>query len=196
VPELADLSNEPESTWTLYGPEARKPGTFAYNCLMARRLAERGVRFTQVYKRGWDVHANCVGDLPKLCNETDHASYALVTDLKQRGMLDDTLVIHGGEFGRTVYSQGKLARDDYGRDHHPRNFCMWMAGGGIKGGVSVGTTDELGSAAVDSPFHVKRLHATVLNQMGLDPNALSYFYGGLDQKLVGVEHVSPITEIV
>lgn len=137
VPDLIDLSDEPASTWTLYGEEAKKPGTFAYNCLMARRLAERGVRFTQVFKRGWDVHSNVVGDLPVLSREVDRASYALVTDLKRRGMLDDTLVMWGGEFGRTVFSQGGLSRSNYGRDHHAKCFSMWMAGGGVKGGGSM-----------------------------------------------------------
>jgi len=132
VPELTDLSKEPQSTWDLYGPEARQPGTFAYNCLLARRMAERGVRFTQIYKRGWDVHGDVVGVLPTLCQETDRGTYALVTDLKRRGLLDDTLVIWAGEFGRTVYSQGGLTQDNYGRDHHPRCFTTWMTGGGVR----------------------------------------------------------------
>ncbi len=131
VPELTDMSKEPQSTWDLYGPDAKEPGTFAYNCLMARRMAERGVRYTQIYKRGWDVHANVTGILPVLCQETDRPAYALITDLKQRGLLDDTLVVWGGEFGRTVYSQGGLSPDNYGRDHHPRCFTTWMAGGGV-----------------------------------------------------------------
>ena len=142
VPELVDFSDEPASTWELYGPEARKPGTFAYNCLMARRLAERGVRFTQLYKTGWDFHSNVVRDLPTLCREIDGPTYALVTDLKRRGLLDDTLVVWGGEFGRTVYSQGGLSRQEYGRDHHAKCFSMWMAGGNIKPGASYGRKDD------------------------------------------------------
>src|SRR3984885_3925024 len=142
VPDLANLDNEPQSTWDLYGPEAKEPGTYAYNCLIARRMAERDVRFVQVYKRGWDVHTHVTSALPMLCHETDRASYALVTDLKQRGLLDDTLVIWAGEFGRTVYSQGGLTKDDYGRDHHPRCFTAWMAGGGVRPGVSLGETDD------------------------------------------------------
>ena len=143
VPDLADFSKEPKSTWELYGEDAKQPGSYAYNCLMARRLAERGVRFTQVYKRGWDVHADCVGTLPKLCKETDRATFALVTDLKRRGMLDDTLVIWGGEFGRTVYSQGGLSRENYGRDHPDKCFSMWLAGVVINSGVLHGQDRRL-----------------------------------------------------
>ena len=142
VPELADMSDEPASTWDLYGPQAKEAGTFAYNCLLARRMAERGVRFTQIYQRGWDLHQEVVPGLPLLCAATDRGCYALITDLKRRGLLDDTLVVWGGEFGRTVYSQGGLSRKDYGRDHHVRCFTAWMAGGGVKPGVSYGQTDE------------------------------------------------------
>jgi hypothetical protein len=151
VPELSDLSKEPASTWDLYGPEAKEPGTFAYNCLLARRMAERGVRFTQIYKRGWDVHDNVVGNLPVLCQETDRGCYALVTDLKRRGLLDDTLVIWAGEFGRTVYSQGGLSQENYGRDHHPRCFTIWMAGAGVRPGVTYGETDEFSYNVVRDP---------------------------------------------
>src|SRR5215831_10799802 len=155
VPELTDLGKEPPSTWDLYGPDARQPGTFAYNCLLARRMAERGVRFTQIYKRGWDVHDNVVGTLPVLCQETDRGAYALVTDLKRRGLLDDTLVIWAGEFGRTVYSQGGLTQDNYGRDHHPRCFTTWMAGGGVRPGTTYGETDDYSYNVVKDPVHVR-----------------------------------------
>ncbi len=185
VPELADITREPESTWDLYGPEAKEPGTFAYNCLMARRMAERGVRFTQVYKRGWDVHDNVTGMLPILCQETDRPAYALITDLKQRGLLDDTLVIWAGEFGRTVYSQGGLTPTNYGRDHHPRCFTTWMAGGGVKAGVSYGETDDYSYNVVKDPVHVRDFNATLLHCLGIDHNKLTYKFQGLDQKLTG-----------
>ncbi|HQR42876.1 MAG TPA: DUF1501 domain-containing protein, partial [Gemmatales bacterium] len=165
-------------------------GTFASNCLMARRLAERGVRFIQLYHRAWDHHGEIEPSMKSAAADVDQPCAALVRDLKDRGMLDDTLVIWGGEFGRTPMGQGT------GRDHNSYGFTMWMAGGGIKGGVSVGETDELGSNAVRDRFHVKHLHATVLHQMGLDPNKLSYFYGGLDQKLVGVEGAEPIGQVI
>ena len=186
VPELTDLSDEPASTWALYGDEARESGTFANNCLIARRMAERGVRFTQIYQRGWDVHANAVGMLPPLCRATDRAAYALVTDLKRRGMLDDTLVIWGGEFGRTVYSQGGLSKDNYGRDHHPRCFTMWMAGGGARAGVAYGETDDFCYNIVKDPVHVRDFNATVLHLLGLDHQQLTFRFQGLDQKLTGV----------
>jgi hypothetical protein len=185
VPELADLSNEPKSTWDLYGPEAKQPGTFAYNCLMARRMAERGVRFTQVYKRGWDMHDNVTGILPVICDETDRACYALITDLKQRGMLDDTLVVWAGEFGRTVYSQGGLSAENYGRDHHPRCFTTWMTGGGIRTGISYGETDDYSYNVVKDPVTVRDFNATILHCLGIDHNKLTYKYQGLDQKLTG-----------
>src|SRR5215469_2581484 len=183
VPELTDLSQEPQSTWDLYGPEAKEPGTFAYNCLLARRMAERGVRFTQVYKRGWDVHDNVVGTLPLLCQETDRGCYALVTDLKRRGLLDDTLVIWAGEFGRTVYSQGGLTPLNYGRDHHPRCFTVWMAGGGVRPGISYGETDEYSYNVVKDPVHVRNFNATILHCLGIDHNKFTYKFQGLDQKL-------------
>jgi hypothetical protein len=186
VPDLADMSDEPQSTWDLYGADAKEPGTFAYNCLMSRRLAERGVRFTQVYKRGWDVHGNVVGILPKLCADTDRACYALVTDLKQRGMLDETLVIWGGEFGRTVYSQGGLSKENYGRDHHPRCFTTWMAGGGVKPGISYGETDDFSYNVVRDPVHVRDYNATILHLLGLNHEALTFKFQGFDQKLTGV----------
>jgi hypothetical protein len=186
VPALADLSDEPASTWDLYGPEARDPGSFAYNCLMARRLAERGVRYTQIYKRGWDVHGDAVPMLPKLCASTDQGCYALVTDLKRRGLLDDTLVLWGGEFGRTVYSQGGLSRENYGRDHHPRCFTGWMAGGGVKAGLTYGETDDYSYNIVRDPVHVRDYNATILHLLGLNHEALTFKFQGLDQKLTGV----------
>ena len=199
APEAVDFSQETAETQKLYGLDQPRTQDFGKRCLLARRLVERGVRFIQLYSGGshndanWDAH----GDLEKNHNfhagNTDQPIAALLKDLKQRGLLKDTLVVWGGEFGRQPTAEYAMGT---GRDHNAYGFTMWMAGGGIKGGVSVGTTDELGSAAVDSPFHVKRLHATVLNQMGLNPNALSYYYGGLDQKLVGVEHVEPIGDII
>ena len=185
VPELTDMSREPQSTWDLYGPDAKEPGTFAYNCLMARRMAERGVRYTQIYKRGWDVHANVTGILPILCQETDRPAYALITDLKQRGLLDDTLVIWGGEFGRTVYSQGGLSTENYGRDHHPRCFTTWMVGGGVRPGITYGETDEYSYNVVKDPVPVRDFNATILHCLGIDHNKLTYKFQGLDQKLTG-----------
>ena len=196
VPELADLSKEPQSTWDLYGPDAKTPGTFAYNCLMARRLAERGVRFTQVYKRGWDVHGNVTGLLPMLCGETDRACYALITDLKRRGLLDDTLVIWAGEFGRTVYSQGGLTKDNYGRDHHPRCYTTWMAGGGIRPGITYGETDEYSYNVVKDPVPVRDFNATILHCLGIDHNKLTYSFQGLDQKLTSPVPASVVTGLL
>jgi hypothetical protein len=183
VPELTDLSKEPQSTWDLYGPDARQPGTFAYNCLLARRMAERGVRFTQIYKRGWDVHGDVVGVLPTLCQETDQGTYALVTDLKRRGLLDDTLVIWAGEFGRTVYSQGGLTQENYGRDHHPRCFTVWMAGGGVRPGISYGETDDYSYNIMKDPVPVRDFNATILHCLGIDHSKFTYKFQGLDQKL-------------
>src|SRR5580692_3714519 len=185
VPELADLSKEPKSTWDLYGEEAKEPGTFAYNCLMARRMAERDVRFTQVYKRGWDMHDNVTGILPIMCQETDRACYALVTDLKRRGLLDDTLVIWAGEFGRTVYSQGGLSPENYGRDHHPRCYTTWMTGGGVRPGITFGETDDYSYNVIKDPVHVRDFNATILHCLGIDHNKLAYKFQGLDQKLTG-----------
>ena len=199
APEAVDFSQETAETQKLYGLDQPRTQDFGKRCLLARRLVERGVRFIQLYSGGnhndanWDAH----GDLEKNHNfhagNTDQPIAALLKDLKQRGLLKDTLVVWGGEFGRQPTAEYAMGT---GRDHNAYGFTMWMAGGGIKGGVSVGTTDELGSAAVESPFHVKRLHATILSQMGLNPNGLSYYHGGLDQKLVGVEHVEPIAEII
>jgi hypothetical protein len=186
VPELTDFSNEPASTWDLYGPKAKEPGTFAYNCLMARRLAERGVRFTQVFLRSWDQHSNLPNNIRAMAEDSDRPTYALVTDLKQRGLLDETLVIWGGEFGRTVYSQGVLRPDNYGRDHHPRCFSMWMAGGGVKPGMTFGETDDFSYNIVKDPVHIRDLHATILHLFGIDHNKLTFKFQGLDQKLTGV----------
>ena len=199
APEAVDMSEETEATRKLYGIDQEKTRDFGTRCLLARRLVERGVRFVQVYSGGahndenWDAHGDLVANHTHHAGATDQPVAALLKDLKQRGLLDETLVVWGGEFGRqptAEYGQGT------GRDHNSYGFTMWMAGGGVKGGVSVGSTDELGSAAVEKPFHVKRLHATVLKQLGLDPNGLSYFYRGLDQRLVGVEPVEPIEEII
>ena len=186
VPELTDLSKEPDSTFDLYGPDARKPGTFAYNCLMARRLAERGVRFIQLYHRDWDHHGGLPKAMPNRCRETDQPSAALVQDLKQRGMLDDTLVVWGGEFGRTVYCQGQLTEGDYGRDHHPRCFSMWMAGGGAKPGVVYGETDDYSYNVVKDPVHVHDLQATLLHLLGVDHTKLTYRFQGRYFRLTDV----------
>jgi hypothetical protein len=199
APEAVDLSQETEATHKLYGLDRPQTRDFGARCLLARRLVERGVRFVQVYSGGghnddnWDAHGDLVANHSHHAGATDQPIAALLKDLKQRGLLEETLVIWGGEFGRQPTAEYGVGT---GRDHNSFGFTMWMAGGGIKGGLSVGTTDELGSTAVDSPFHVRRLHATVLNQMGLDPNRLSYFYRGLEQKLVGVESVKPIAEII
>ncbi len=196
VPELTDLSKETAATYELYGEEARKGGTFANSALMARRLVERGVRFVQVYHRGWDVHGELPGVLPSQCRDVDRASWALVQDLKQRGMLDDTLVIWGGEFGRTVYSQGKLTATDYGRDHHPRCFSLWLAGGGVKGGVVHGETDDFSYNITRDPVHVRDLQATLLHQFGVDHERFTFKYQGLDQRLTGVEKASVVKGIL
>ncbi len=195
VPELADLSQEPEHIHELYGPESKKRGSFASSCLMARRLAERGTKFIQIFHRGWDQHSDLPRDIKAQCYDIDQGCYALIQDLKQRGMLEDTLVIWGGEFGRTVYSQGTLTDTDYGRDHHPRAFTMWMAGGGVKPGVH-GETDEYGFNVTENEIHIRDLHATILKQLGLDNNQLSYKYQGLDQKLTGVHAAKPVPDIV
>jgi len=186
VPELTDLSKEPESTFTLYGEDARKPGTFAYNCLLARRLAERGVRFMQLYHRDWDHHGGLPAGLPKVCKQTDQASAALVKDLAQRGLLEDTLVVWGGEFGRTVYCQGRLTETDYGRDHHPRCFTMWLAGGGVKPGVTWGATDEYGYNVTENPVHVHDLQATLLHCLGIDHKRLTFKFAGRHFRLTDV----------
>ncbi len=196
VPELTDLSKEPESVMKLYGTEARRGGTFTNSCLMARRLVERGVRFVQVYQRGWDVHKDLPEVLPAMCKEVDQACYALLSDLKSRGMLKDTLVIFGGEFGRTIYSQGKLTPTDYGRDHHPRCFSAWLAGGGIKGGVVHGETDEFSYNIVRDPVHVRDFQATLLHCFGIDHERFSYRHQGLEARLTGVEPARPVKALL
>jgi hypothetical protein len=186
VPELTDLSKEPESTFELYGPDSRKAGTYASHCLLARRMLERNVRFVQIYKRGWDQHNDLPRDLALQCRSVDQPSAALVTDLKQRGLLDDTLVIWGGEFGRTVYCQGKLTEANYGRDHHPRCFSMWMAGGGIKPGLLMGETDDYGYSSVADPVHIHDLQATILHCLGIDHTRLTYKFQGRHFRLTDV----------
>lgn len=186
VPELIDISGEPQHVLDMYGPDVKDPGTYAYNCLLARRLAERGVPFTQVFLRGWDHHGNLPKQIPQLCKAMDQPTAALVKDLKQRGMLDDTLVIWGGEFGRTVYSQGSLTKDNYGRDHHPRNYCMWMAGGGIKSGMVYGQTDDFSYNVTEDPVHVHDLNATILHCLGIDHERLTYRFQGRDFRLTDV----------
>jgi len=186
VPEVMDLKSEPQETYDLYGDDARTPGTFAANCLLARRLAERDVRFIQLYHPGWDQHGGLPGGIKRQAKDVDQACYGLVTDLKRRGMLDDTLVIWGGEFGRTNYSQGKLTATSYGRDHHPRCFTMWMAGGGTKPGVTHGSTDELGYNVASDPVSVHDLHATILYQMGIDHEKLTYKFQGRYYRLTDV----------
>ncbi len=186
VPELMDIMQEPKEVLDMYGPDAQKPGTFAANALLARRLSERGVRFVQLFHRGWDQHSNLPGDITLQCKDVDQASAALVKDLKQRGMLDETLVIWGGEFGRTVYCQGKLTNDNYGRDHHPRCFTIWMAGGGIQPGVTYGTTDDFSYNVVENPVHVHDFQATVLHTLGINHEKLVYRYQGRDFRLTDV----------
>jgi hypothetical protein len=186
VPEVADVSKEPSSTFELYGDEARKAGSFAANCLLARRLAERDVRFIQLYHPGWDHHGGLPKGIRRQCVDVDRASYALVTDLKQRGLLDDTLVVWGGEFGRTSYSQGKLTADDYGRDHHPRCFTIWMTGGGVKRGMTYGSTDDFGYSVTENPVEVHDLHATILHLMGIEHERLTFRTQGRDYRLTDV----------
>ena len=186
VPELMDLSNEPESTFDLYGEAAREPGTYARHCLVARRLVERGVRFVQLFHRGWDQHRALPTQLPKQCADTDQASAALIKDLDQRGLLDETLVVWGGEFGRTVYCQGLMTDKSYGRDHHPRCFTIWLAGGGVKPAETYGETDDFCYNVVDKPVHVHDLHATLLHQLGIDHTKLTYSYQGRQFRLTDV----------
>ncbi len=193
APEISDLSNEPKSTFQLYGEDAHLPGTYAYNCLMARRMAERDVRFIQLFHRGWDQHGSLQSHLRAQCRDTDQATSALLTDLKQRGLLNDTLVIWGGEFGRTAYSQGKLGN---GRDHHGRCFTTWMAGGGIQGGVSYGETDEFAYNIASDPVHIRDLNATMLHCLGIDHERFTYRFQGLDQRLTGVEEAHVIDKIL
>lgn len=196
VPELTDLNSEPQSTFDLYGEEAKKPGSFANTALLARRLAERGVRFVQIYHNNWDTHANVTGRLPSQCKDVDQACWGLIQDLKARGMFEDTLVIWGGEFGRTIYSQGGLSATNYGRDHHPRCYTMWMAGGGTQGGKIYGETDEFSYNIVRDPLSVHDFHATILHQLGFDHGRFSVKHQGLDQRLTGVEPAKVIHELL
>lgn len=186
IPELTDVSGETASTFELYGEDARRPGTFAANCLQARRMAERGVRFIQLYHRGWDQHYNLPSDLRLQCRDVDQPCAALIQDLKQRGLLDDTLVIWGGEFGRTIYSQGKLERDNYGRDHHGRCFTMWLAGGGIKPGLTYGETDDFSYNVTSNPVHIHDLNATILHCLGVDHEKLTFRFKGRQYRLTDV----------
>ncbi|WP_182866583.1 DUF1501 domain-containing protein [Stieleria mannarensis] len=196
VPDVANLGEEPQSVLDMYGPDVTKPGSFAANCLLARRLAERGVRFIQLYHQGWDHHGNIPSGMKRQCMDTDQPSAALLQDLRQRGMLEDTLVIWGGEFGRTNYSQGTLTATNYGRDHHPRCFSMWMAGGGIKGGISHGETCPFGYNVVSDGVHVRDFHATLLHLMGIDHHRLSVKFQGLNARLTGVEPARVVNEIL
>jgi len=186
VPELIDVKREPKHILSQYGPDATKVGRYAYNCLLARRLAERGVRFIQLYHRGWDAHNNAPKQVPVQCRDTDQPTAALLCDLKQRGMLDDTLVVWGGEFGRTVYCQGKLTREVYGRDHHPNCFTYWLAGGGVRGGMTYGETDDYSVNVTENPVHVHDLQATLLHQLGIDHERLTYRYQGRYFRLTDV----------
>jgi hypothetical protein len=196
VPDLQDLSGESESTLALYGPDVKVAGSFTHSCLMARRLIERGVRVVQLLHRGWDQHSELPKQLGNQCKDTDQATAALVIDLKQRGLLDETLVVWGGEFGRTVYSQGNLTKEDYGRDHHPRNFTMWLAGGGVRGGVEHGATDDFSYNITENPVHVNDLNATILHCLGIDHLRFTHKFQGLDARLTGVEAAKVVTPIL
>jgi uncharacterized protein (DUF1501 family) len=195
VPDLVDLSREPAATFEAYGPEARMPGTFAANCLLARRLAERDVRFIQLYHRGWDQHYNLPSDLQLQCRDVDRPCAALLKDLKQRGLLEDTLVIWGGEFGRTTYAQGKLEGGNYGRDHHAYCSTIWLAGGGIRSGISYGETDDYCYNVAKDPVHVHDLNATLLHCLGIDHTRLTYRFQGRDFRLTDV-HGNVVREIL
>lgn len=196
VPDLIDMSREPDSVKQLYGPDVNVPGTFAYNCLLARRMAERDVRCVQLFHRGWDQHSNLPRHISGQCRDVDQAGLALVTDLKQRGMLDDTLVVWAGEFGRTIYCQGKLTRTNFGRDHHPRCASMWLAGGGVKGGLVHGETDDFSYNVVRDPVHVRDLNATLLHLLGFDHERLTFPHKGLDARLTGVEPAHIVRDIL
>jgi Protein of unknown function (DUF1501) len=196
VPDLVDFTAESPATIELYGPDVKKSGSFAASALLARRMVERGVRCVQILHRGWDQHGSLPSEIRAQCQDIDQASAALIKDLRQRGLLDETLVIWGGEFGRTVYSQGTLKRDDYGRDHHPKNFCMWMAGGGIKGGVVYGETDDFSYNPVENPVHINELNATLLHCLGIDHRRFTFKSQGLDQRLTGVEESNVIKPLL
>lgn len=186
VPDLTDLSNETQSTFDQYGPDARRPGSFASNCILARRMLERDVRFVQLYHRGWDQHYNLPSDIRLQCRDVDQPCAAFISDLKQRGLLNDTLIVWGGEFGRTIYSQGKLERDNYGRDHHGRCFTMWLAGGGIRPGMTYGSTDDYSYNVAENPVHVHDLNATILHCLGVDHTQLTFQHKGRQFRLTDV----------
>jgi hypothetical protein len=196
VPELVDTSSESAETLASYGPEVGTPGTYASSALLARRLVERGVRVVQILHRGWDQHNNLPADITAQCRDTDQPTAALLRDLKQRGLLDTTLVVWGGEFGRTVYSQGQLTHENYGRDHHPRNFCMWMAGGGVKAGISYGETDDFSYNVAENPVPLNDLNATILHCLGIDHERFTFKFQGLEQRLTGVEQPKVIPELL
>jgi hypothetical protein len=196
VPDLVDLSTESAATLELYGKEVKEPGSFTHSALLARRLVERGVRVVQILHRGWDQHNNLPKDITRQCQQTDQACAALIQDLKMRGLLEDTLVVWGGEFGRTVYSQGTLTQTNYGRDHHPRCFTMWLAGAGIKPGIAYGATDDFSYNVTQDPVHLSELNATILHLMGIDHKRFTFKFQGLDQRLTGVEERRVIREIL
>ena len=196
VPDLVDLSDEPSHVLDLYGKDARRKGSFAHNCLIARRLAERGVPYVQLFHRGWDQHGSLPSKIRQQCEDVDQPAAALVRDLKQRGLLQDTLVVCGGEFGRTIYSQGKLTKDNHGRDHHGRCFAMWMAGGGVKAGLEYGKTDDFAYNILENPVHVNDLNATILHTLGIDHERFTYRYLGLDQRLTGVEGSKVVKDLL
>ena len=196
VPELTDVSKEPEAVFDAYGPDARKPGSYARNCLLARRMAERDVRFIQLFHRGWDHHSSLPNNMRGQCRDVDRPTAALLKDLKARGLLEDTLVVFVGEFGRTVYGQGNITRENYGRDHHPRCFSGWLAGGGVKGGIHYGKTDDFSYNVVENPVHVRDLHATMLHLLGVNHEELIFPFQGLDQRLTGVEKARVVNEIL
>ena len=196
VPELTDISGEPQHVLDMYGPDVQQPGTFAASALLARRMTERGVRFVQIFHRGWDQHGRVPRDLPNQCRDVDQPCWALISDLKNRGLLDETLVVWGGEFGRTIYCQGKLTKEDYGRDHHPRCFTIWMAGGGVRPGVVYGKTDDFSYNIEEKPVHIHDLNATILHCLGIDHRKLMYKFQGLDMRMTGVEDHSPVNGIL
>ena len=196
VPELTDITGEDEKTLEMYGPDVHKPGSYARNCLLARRMAERDVRFIQLFHRGWDHHSRLPDNMRGQCKDIDQPTAALIEDLKRRGLLEDTLVVCCGEFGRTVYGQGNLTRDNYGRDHHPRCFTSWFAGGGVKGGMQYGQTDEFSYNVAENPVHVRDMHATMLHLLGIDHERLTFPFQGLDQRLTGVEHAHVVKDIL
>jgi hypothetical protein len=196
IPQATNVSEEPEHIKAMYGKDVNTPGTFAYNCLMARKLVEQDVRSVQLFHRGWDHHGKLPENMKGQCQDIDQACYGLIQDLKQRGLLDETLIVWGGEFGRTIYSQGKLTTNDYGRDHHPRCFSMWMAGAGVKKGLVYGETDDFSYNIVENPVHVRDLNASILHLMGLDHHRLSFPYNGLDMRLTGVKEAHVVQDIL